>query len=335
MESMNIKNREKGRVGRIISFIFSFLFLAVAIWVVLNRQLVVDQITVWQFQPSSQISQLASDSGMNDTGRFLYYASRPELNDRSNFNQNCTTRETQSIVLGCYVDNRIYLFDVTDDRISGIRSVVAAHEMLHAAYQRLSDSERSTINKMLEQQLSETKDKNILDTVEIYNRIEPGEKLNELHSLFATETQNLSPDLENYYRKYFSDRGKVIEIYQKYSQVFNDLETKAANLQKNLKSQKSNIDMLTANYESQQKTLISDISSFNERAKSVGGFASQSVFDEARKDLVDRQNSLKTMTVKINGLINEYNSSINDLNALGIEIAKLNENLKSTDQQIR
>ena len=335
MESMNIKNREKGRVGRIISFIFSFLFLAVAIWVVLNRQLVVDQITVWQFQPSSQISQLASDSGMNDTGRFLYYASRPELNDRSNFNQNCTTRETQSIVLGCYRDNRIYLFDVTDDRISGIRSVVAAHEMLHAAYQRLGDSERSTINKMLEQQLSETKDKNILDTVEIYNRIEPGEKLNELHSLFATETQNLSPDLENYYRKYFSDRGKVIEIYQKYSQVFNDLETKAANLQKNLKSQKSNIDMLTANYESQQKTLISDISSFNERAKSVGGFASQSVFDEARKDLVDRQNSLKTMTVKINGLINEYNSSINDLNALGIEIAKLNENLKSTDQQIR
>ena len=335
MESMNIKNREKGRVGRIISFIFSFLFLAVAIWVVLNRQLVVDQITVWQFQPSSQISQLASDSGMNDTGRFLYYASRPELNDRSNFNQNCTTRETQSIVLGCYRDNRIYLFDVTDDRISGIRSVVAAHEMLHAAYQRLSDSERSTINKMLEQQLSETKDKNILDTVEIYNRIEPGEKLNELHSLFATETQNLSPDLENYYRKYFSDRGKVIEIYQKYSQVFNNLETKAANLQKNLKSQKSNIDKLTANYESQQKTLISDISSFNERAKSVGGFASQSVFDEARKDLVDRQNSLKTMTVKINGLINEYNSSVNDLNALGIEIAKLNENLKSTDQQIR
>ena len=192
-----------------------------------------------------------------------------------------------------------------------------------------------SVNQNNRKKVSETKDKNILDTVEIYNRIEPGEKLNELHSLFATETQNLSPDLENYYRKYFSDRGKVIEIYQKYSQVFNDLETKAANLQKNLKSQKSNIDKLTANYESQQKTLISDISSFNERAKSVGGFASQSVFDEARKDLVDRQNSLKTMTVKINGLINEYNSSVNDLNALGIEIAKLNENLKSTDQKIR
>ena len=331
---MNVKKRSNGRIGKAISFVFSLLFLAAAIWAVFNRQLIVDQITFWQFQPSSIISQSASDSGMNENGKFFYYASRPELNDRNSFNQNCTTRETQAIVLGCYVDNRIYLFDVTDDRISGIRTVVAAHEMLHAVYQRLGNTERDQLNKMLEDQLSKTTDKNILDIVKVYDRIEPGERLNELHSLFATETRNLSPELENYYKKYFSDRGKVVEIYQKYSQVFSDLETKAATLQDELKAKKTNIDSLTADYESQQKTLVSDIDSFNERAKTTGGFGTESEFELARETLINRQNSLKNIADQINGLIDEYNSGVNALNALGIEISKLNENLSSTGQTV-
>ena len=331
---MNVKKRSNGRIGKAISFVFSLLFLAAAIWAVFNRQLIVDQITFWQFQPSSIISQSASDSGMNENGKFFYYASRPELNDRNSFNQNCTTRETQAIVLGCYVDNRIYLFDVTDDRISGIRTVVAAHEMLHAVYQRLGNTERDQLNKMLEDQLSKTTDKNILDIVKVYDRIEPGERLNELHSLFATETRNLSPELENYYEKYFSDRGKVVEIYQKYSQVFSDLETKAATLQDELKAKKTNIDSLTADYESQQKTLVSDIDSFNERAKTTGGFGTESEFELARETLINRQNSLKNIADQINGLIDEYNSGVNALNALGIEISKLNENLSSTGQTV-
>ncbi len=331
---MNEKKRSSGRIGKAISFVFSLLFLAAAIWAVFNRQLIVDQITFWQFQPSSIISQSASDSGMNENGKFFYYASRPELNDRNSFNQNCTTRETQAIVLGCYVDNRIYLFDVTDDRISGIRTVVAAHEMLHAVYQRLGNTERDQLNKMLEDQLAKTTDKNILDIVKVYDRIEPGERLNELHSLFATETRNLSPELENYYKKYFSDRGKVVEIYQKYSQVFSDLETKAATLQDELKAKKTNIDSLTADYESQQKTLVSDIDSFNERAKTTGGFGTESEFELARETLINRQNSLKNIADQINGLIDEYNSGVNALNALGIEISKLNENLSSTGQTV-
>ena len=331
---MNEKKRSSGRIGKAISFVFSLLFLAAAIWAVFNRQLIVDQITFWQFQPSSIISQSASDSGMNENGKFFYYASRPELNDRNSFNQNCTTRETQAIVLGCYVDNRIYLFDVTDDRISGIRTVVAAHEMLHAVYQRLGNTERDQLNKMLEDQLAKTTDKNILDIVKVYDRIEPGERLNELHSLFATETRNLSPELENYYEKYFSDRGKVVEIYQKYSQVFSDLETKAATLQDELKAKKTNIDSLTADYESQQKTLVSDIDSFNERAKTTGGFGTESEFELARETLINRQNSLKNIADQINGLIDEYNSGVNALNALGIEISKLNENLSSTGQTV-
>ena len=82
--------------------ILTVLFLAITAWLWFNQQLVIDQIAVWRYQPSSEISQIADRSDMNDHGRFLFYASQPEVDGTQRFNQVCSRKEEGTAVLGCY-----------------------------------------------------------------------------------------------------------------------------------------------------------------------------------------------------------------------------------------
>ncbi|MCL2280356.1 hypothetical protein FWC31_00495 [Candidatus Saccharibacteria bacterium] len=325
-----LKPRRYHNIGRRITIAPIFFFIIIAtVWAAFNRQFITDQITVWQYDMPPAVEELADDSGMNNHGKFLFHASRPELNDREEFNKNCTMREQQAIVLGCYVARRIYIFDVTDERVKGVRTVTAAHEMLHAAYERLDARERKELNKILEKQLAQTTDQELLDIVKLYTEAEPGQELNELHSLFATNLADLLSELENYYKKYFTDRGRVVAVYQKYHEVFTSLNTRAKELSNSLNDQNAAIAAATLQHERDMKQLASDVSEFNRCAQIMNCFASHAAFDRARAALIVRQNNLQNMADQINAQIEQYNINVAELNALGIEVQKLNQSIDS------
>lgn len=335
METSQLHNpKRRSTFRRFLSLIFLLAVLAAGVWAVLNRQFVIDQITVWQFKPSAEITALSRDASLNDHGTFLFYASQPELQSATDFNSNCKTRETQSIVLGCYTNHRIFVFEVTDSRIVGVKTVTAAHEMLHAAYERLSSAERDRVDKLLEAQLAKTEDQDMLDLVALYDKLEPGERWNELHSIFGTEVAQLSGELETYYKQYFTDRSQVVAAYTHYHQVFTDLKAQATTLQDQLSSKKATIDSKTIEYDTKLAQLESDIKAFNQRAATTGGFASQAEFSRARASLMTRQSALTALAQQINALVAEYNRIVGDLNAVGIEINELNDNLNSQSQSI-
>jgi hypothetical protein len=176
--------------------------------------------------------QLADNAGMEGRGRELFYMSEPVVEDRQAFNQDCTNQSEESIVLGCYKAQKIYLFNVTDQRLNGVKEVTAAHEMLHAAYERLSGDERKRINALLEPQIQQIADPRLTTLIKLYNKQEPGELYNEMHSILGTEYPNLSPELESYYKQYFSDRQKVVGYSQSYEGVFTaQLERQQATLE--------------------------------------------------------------------------------------------------------
>jgi hypothetical protein len=210
-----------------------------------------------------------------------------------------------------------------------VRIVTAAHEMLHAAYERLGAGERQNLDKLLQEQLARTTDQELLDLVKIYEKSEPGQELNELHSLFATEVAELSPELETYYKKYFVDRQKVVAAYQKYHQVFADLEARADNLKKQLDAENVSIAAAVADYERGVAALSTDINEFNACAKTLNCFASQAAFQQARAALITRQNSLSATANQINTRVEQYNVGVAELNALGIEAKKLNQSIDS------
>ena len=313
----------------IFAIILPLLWVVGGTLIFANLENIRDHITAWQNPLASNVAALADDAGLNAHGKFLLAASRAELNDRADFNRNCPIQESQAILLGCYAARRIYVFDVADTQISGIKSVIAAHEMLHAAYQRLSGGERAKVDKLLANELKSIDNPEILNLMKIYQQTEPGQEFNELHSLLATEEKSLSPELENYYRKYFANRAKVVAEYAKYQKVFDDLKAQATALQTQMTAEKSAIDAATAQYQRDADALTTDISAFNACANRAGCFVSQSQFNSQRANLVARQQTLADAAAAIQKQIDDYNGDVAKLNALGIEAEKLNQSLDS------
>ncbi len=213
-----------------------------------------DSIRLRGYAPPAKVVQLATDTTMNDKTRRLFYAYHPELNAKQAFNANCSSSE-KTIVLGCYVDGRgIYLYDVTDERLAGVLQVTTAHEMLHAAYGRLNESDKTKVDAMIEATYKNVTDERIRATIEDYKK-NGADTINELHSILGSEVRNLPADLEAYYTRYFLKRSTVVGYSERYEKVFTDRKNQVTAFDKQLDDLKNEIDASNANLESRSKSL--------------------------------------------------------------------------------
>ena len=286
-----------------------------AIWVILNRQFVIDQSTVWDYKPSADIASIASRAQLSDKGKFYFYASRPAIDGRSAFNTHCQQLIEKTAILGCYVDRQIYIFNITDRRLDGIREVTAAHEMLHAAYDRLSDSERKRLDSLIETHAKNISDDKLTRRLALYDRTEPGERLNELHSILGTEITSLSPELEAHYHQYFTDRARLVALSNQYETVFQQIEDRQTTLIAELNDLADRVDRESNAYETALNDLKDDIADFNRRAE-TGTFSSQSMFTTERTALIARQSALQRQRTSINEMISIYNQKNTELDSL-------------------
>lgn len=322
-----VKHRSKGHVASLLLIALSLL---VAVLLIANRQQVVDQITVWQYKPSAEIQGFAEQSGMSDTGKFYFYASQPSLESTQDFNTKCGRTEASTAILGCYSTKKIYIYNVTDERLDGIKSVTAAHEMLHAAYERLSDSERNRINTLLDAEYQKFKDdKDLTERMDFYDRTEPGQQHNELHSVLGAEIVSLSPELEKYFSRYFSDRSKVTKLHDMYSAVFEGLQDRAEALSTRLHELGNRIEEGTAAYNTDVEQLNRDIERFNSRAEN-GGFDSQAQFENERSDLIARTEQLNATRTSLNNDIQEYETLRQELSTIATQSEELNRSINSS-----
>jgi hypothetical protein len=221
-------NRRQSSGKLAVTLLISVVLLALAFAAVLNRMVIRDWVTVNQFQPSSEVAELAVQSGMNDAGKYLFYSGQPTLKNAEGFNDSCGEHERSTSVLGCYVNYQIYLFDIENKELDGIEEVTAAHEMLHAAYDRLGASDKGAVERMIKDMLPDLEaDEAFNERMAAYGELDEADRINELHSIIATEVVDLPDDLEEYYERYFSDREKVAGLYAKYSGVFAALHQRA------------------------------------------------------------------------------------------------------------
>jgi hypothetical protein len=226
---------------------------------------------------------------MTRFGQKLFYIYNPQIEVAEKFNSDCTIAE-QSIVLGCYNGNGIYVFDVKDTRLAGVHEVTAAHEMLHAGYDRLSSSERARVDVLTAKAFAKITDQRLVAVIASYKARDPNIVPNELHSILGTEVRNLSPELETYYKKYFSNRLAVVTLSEKYEQVFTDDKVKVDQYDAELSGIKVHIDQLEAD--------------LNVRAASLS-------LDKAELDRLAGQNSV----AEYNQRVPAYNSGVSSYNA--------------------
>jgi len=307
----------------LISFIIAALLL-------INRQYVIDQVVVWQFKPSGQVTALADRASMNDRGKFYFYASQPALENADTFNQKCDRKEQSTAILGCYTGRYIYIYNVTDEKLDGIREVTAAHEMLHAAYDRLGDDERSKVDALLSQEYDKLKnDKKLAERMAFYARTEPGQRNNELHSVIGTEISDIAPKLEEHYKQYFSDRSQIVSLHHKYESVFNDLQSRGESLSAELTRLGDSIEAESVDYNKMVNQLNQDIQTFNDKAAN-GGFSSQNEFDVARSALVARADQLDAMRESINSKVARYETLRTELLSIASQSEELNRSIDSS-----
>lgn len=266
------------------------------------------------YQPSAQIVDLASQDTMTEHARHLFYINRPVLiSDKVQFRDECPVSE-QTIVLGCYHggENGIGLFEVKDKRLDGVEQVTAAHEMLHAAYDRLGAKEKKAVDTQLETfYASGLTDKRVRDTIEEYKKTEPKDVVNEMHSVFGTEVAKLPSGLESYYKKYFGDRSRVTGFARQYEAVFagnkqqlDNLKTRIADMRSSLAAQQQIINDLEASLAAENSRMQSLLSSGKTRQYNAEVPSYNAQIQQLRSKISYYNSQVST----INDLIEQYNS---------------------------
>lgn len=317
------------RSSNLFRALLSIVLLVGAVYVFLHRQEVLDQYTVWRFRPSPAIAAIAERSSFSAEGKFLFYAAQPELLERDSFNDACRSVATeQTAVLGCYSASRIYLFNIENDKLDGIKEVTAAHEMLHAAYERLPHREKERINGILESQTLGDDKERIDSLMAEYEKSEPGERLNELHSILGSELRTLSPELEAYFSQYFTDRSALVALSEKYQSVFAELQNRQTILVNELNAIADEVEYESAVYRRDLQVLESDIRAFNQRASS--GTMTQAAYDAERSRLESRQQALRTQYDDIQQRIASYEEKRAELASINTESNALNRSINSS-----
>lgn len=330
MQSTLPRNNQPKRRGGLGSYILVVVSVAISIALWLNHQYVLDTINYWRYQPSADVAYIATKDQLTDAGKFVFYAVGPSIDGSATFNQECERKESGTAILGCYVNNHIYIYDVTDAKLDGIKEVTAAHELLHAVYERMSPSERDTVNRLVEAEYAKLqKDPEFADRMAFYARTEPGERDNELHSIIGTEVSSISPELEAHYKKYFDNRSAVVALHDTYNSEFTGLSDQAKTLSSQLDDLNAQIKTATAQYNADVRSLNNDITSFNSRAKQ-GEFSSQSDFNSERQALVSRSNSIDASRDEINSLVSRYNTLRNQYNSIVTQTNDLYKSIDST-----
>jgi len=266
---------------------------------------------------------------MNDHGKFLFYASAPSVQERSDFNQFCRKIVEKSAVLGCYTSGQIYIYNISDPRLDGIKDVTAAHEMLHAAYDRLSEGEKGEVDEMIETAAAQVDSENLKRKLALYDTTEPTQRLNELHSMLGTEIKTLPPDLETYYARYFTNRLTLVSLSERYEQVFGELEQQQKQLVTELNALVDDINASSASYTLQFASLQDAIESFNTRAEN-GSYSSEAQFNTERNRLIAQQANLSGFREDIAQKVELYDVKKAELDSLNVTAQGLQNSIDST-----
>lgn len=271
---------------------------------------------------------LVTDSAMTDRARHLFYVNHPSLENKEDFNMHCSDKSEETAVLGCYHGDRqgIYLYAVTDSRLEGVRQVTAAHEMLHQAYDRLSGSERASVDSMLENFYSSGAiSEDIKTKIDTYKKQSDVVLANEMHSIFGSEVRDLPQELETYYSRYFTDRTKVVGFSESYraeftrrQQLVKQYDSQLATIKRQIDDNKASLETKLATLKTKEIEIDQDVSGSNQP---------EYVADvQAYNATVQAYNAQLAATRK---LIDQHNQIVGQRNDIAVQEQELQQALDS------
>lgn len=332
MSSLTNKNNRGS--GQLTAIILLAVWLAAFGWAVLNWQNLLDWWKLRQYSAPAAVSQLASQDGMTPYGQKIFYVNHPSIDEKSAFSRSCPNNGgEQTIVLGCYRggESGIFLLSVSDVRLSGVEQVTAAHEMLHGAYERLSAADRRHVDAMLlDYYRHGLQDQQVKATINAYKKSEPDALVDEMHSIFGTEVAQLPGGLEQYYRRYFTNRSQVVGFAAQYRSEFTSREATINTDDDRLASLKTQINNAEDDLKNKQHTINAQQSILLAQRNS-GDVADYNAGVPGYNSLIDAYNA---EVQYVRSLVDEYNQLVTERNAIAFEENQLYKELSGTPAPI-
>lgn len=309
------------------------VILALFGWGLWQRVAIADWFRLHGYTPTTEVANLTTDDTFTPYATHMFYINRPRIIPKAEFSTHCTGATEQTIVLGCYhsTEGGIYVLSIADDsRLNGVEQVTAAHEMLHAAYDRLTPEKRQQVDGWLEDYYSNgLTDERIKGVIDSYKQTEPDAVVNEMHSIFGTEITSLPPDLENYYKQYFSDRQKIAA----YASVYQAEFTSRKDLVKQYDAQ---LAALQSQITSQKLSLSSQQTALNNQANQMAQLKASGQTTEYNAE-VDSYNSAvnayNQLVASIKSEIDQYNGLVATRNSVALEQNELVQELSGNNLQ--
>ncbi|MBO3089442.1 hypothetical protein [Cellulomonas dongxiuzhuiae] len=181
-------------------------------------------------EPTEEVAALAGEMFLTDEGRDLLYMAEPELLGAEEFAGRCDRGEPGATgaaggAVGCYhstaggieTGGRIVIYTPADPRLRGFVVETAAHELLHAAWNELTDDEQTAATTALA---------TVLDGIDpaddIHTQISgsvgtlPANRPTELFAYIGTQVWQpggLDPALEAVYARFIANREALVAVH--------------------------------------------------------------------------------------------------------------------------
>lgn len=324
---------------RVLLSILLLLLTVTAAGLYLNRIAIQDTFAANSFEASREILDIKESIGLNDVGERIFLATEPAINDRDTFNQICqmTTHSEGGSLLGCYVNGNIHLFRIDDERLEGIMEVTAAHEMLHAAFDRMSTREAEAFQKRVTEYYREIRSENpaLVERMSVYKGLSYVRFANELHSVLATEMSELPEWLEHHYSQWFDDRQKVVELFDSYSVFFSKLQAEGADILEKLTALSNEIDVAIDAYSAEVRDFNVQWENFKERNDKFEFAKKPDEFYDIRDSLNEWRIDLESKSRSIENMINKHESLRKELEDLNHVSSDLRHSMDSSLLQSR
>lgn len=314
-----------------VLFVLTLALLAAPFLIWWKAQALTDWWQLRDYTPSPAVTTLAAQDTMTAYAEHVFYVNHPDIESSPmQFQKDCSESE-KTIILGCYHpdQNGIFIYDITDSRLAGVEQVTAAHEMLHAAYDRLSSKDRNYIDGLLQDYYKkQLTDQRVIDTINSYKQTEPNDVVNEMHSVFGTEVANLPAPLENYYKRYFDNRQAVTNYASSYENEFTTRENQ-------VKAYKSQLDQLKVSIQSQEADLDAQLRQVNSDRAKLDAERSSGQIAQYNSDVPafnQEVNAYNNSVEALRGSIRQYNQIVEQYNAVAKELASLAQSIDSRVQ---
>lgn len=168
-------------------------------------------------------------------------------------------------------------------------------------------------------------DQRVKDTIAAYKKSEPADVINEMHSVFGSELAKLTPDLEAYYARYFTDRQAIVHYAENYQNEFTSRKDRVAAYDKQLAVTKSEINQKQTFLTKENAKLIAERSEIDE-TNPADNYAA---YNQKVASYNQNVSSYNVEIAQLKTLVRQHNRMIDSRNSIALEVQSLSQAINS------